>query len=51
MPGLNLDTHHWKLVKYIKIVPRKFKENFELKFKDVSKRGNGLKKELEDQEE
>jgi hypothetical protein len=45
------DDHEWKRVKYIKIVPRKFKENLELKFKDVVKTGNTLKKVLEDREE
>jgi hypothetical protein len=44
------DDHEWKRVKYIKIVPRKFKENLELKFKDIVKTGNTLKKVLEDRE-
>ena len=38
-----------KLVKYIKIVPRKFKENYELRFRDVVRKGNTLKRELYDQ--
>jgi hypothetical protein len=38
-----------KLVKYIKIVPRKFKENYELRFRDVIRKGNTLKRELYDQ--
>jgi len=37
-----------KLVKYIKIVPRKFKENYELRFRDVVRKGNTLKRELYD---
>jgi hypothetical protein len=36
------DDHVWKRVKYIKIVPRKFKENLELRFKDIVKTGNTL---------
>jgi hypothetical protein len=43
-----LENAEWKLVKYIKIVPRKYKENFELKFKDSVATGNTLKKTLED---
>ncbi len=38
-----------KLVKYIKSVPRKFKENYELHFRDVIRKGNTLKRELYDQ--
>ena len=43
---INGKEHEWKLVKYIKIVPRKFKENFELRFHDVVTSGNTLKKDL-----
>jgi hypothetical protein len=43
--------NEYKLVKYIKIVPRQFKENFELRFKDVVRKGNTLKRELQDQME
>jgi len=45
------DNNEWKLVKYIKIVPREFRENLELKFKDIVRPGNGIKKELVDKEE
>ncbi len=48
------DNTEWKRVKYIKSVPRKFKENLELRFKDVVHKvgAAGLfKKELEDFEQ
>ena len=41
----------WRKVKYIKVQQRKYKENLELRFKDLKKTGVGFKKELEDYEQ
>ena len=40
LPPNTEEGKEWKMVRYIKIIPKRFKENFELKFKDIVKTGN-----------